>query len=56
MEEAGGYFLRQGAVGGKPGLDSPPDRQRLDRAKDRIRMHAAEFVTPKDLRDRALDY
>ena len=56
MEQAGCYFLGQGAIRGKPGLYSPPYRQRLDRAKDRIRMHAAKFVTPKDLRDRALDY
>lgn len=48
MEQAGCYFLGQGAIGGKPGLYSPPYRQRLDRAKDRIRMHAAKLVRPED--------
>ena len=55
MEEAGGYFFGHGARRGEPRLDSPPDRQCLDRAKDRIGMHAAELVTPQDFRDRAFD-
>jgi len=55
MEEAGGYFFGNGARRSKPRLDSPPDRQCLDRAKDGVGMHAAEFVTPQDLRDRAFD-
>ena len=46
MKKAGGYFFGHGARRSKPGLDSPPDRQCLDRAKDCIRVHTAEFVTP----------
>jgi hypothetical protein len=55
MEKAGGYFFGHGARRSKPGLDSPPDRQCLDRAKDPVGMHTAEFVTPQDLRDRAFN-
>ena len=55
MEEAGGYFFGHGARRSKPGLDSPADSKRLDCAKDGVGMHAAEFVTPQDLRDRAFD-
>ena len=55
MEEAGGYFFGKAPVRGKPGLDSPPDRQCLDRAKDGVGMYAAEFATPQDLQDRAFD-
>jgi hypothetical protein len=56
MEEAGCYFLGQVSGWSEPRLDTPSHRQRLDRAKDRIRMHTAEFVTPEDLGDRALNH
>jgi hypothetical protein len=56
MQEAGGYFFRQGPGRGKPGLDAPTDGKRLDRAKNSIGMQAAKFSRPKDLGYRALDY
>ncbi len=56
MEEAGGYFFSQGTGRSEPGLDSPPDCQRLDRAKDSVGMHTAKFGRPKDLCYGALDY
>jgi hypothetical protein len=56
MQEAGGYFFSQGPGRGKPGLDTPTDGNRLDRAQDSVGMHAAKFSRPKDLGYRALDY
>jgi len=49
-------FPRPGPGWGKPGLNSPPDGQSLDCAKDCVGMHVAKFSRSKGFCYGALDY